>query len=136
MKFRSCDCRRVDLPVDGSRWTALMDAGEGAFAFGRQTEGDETYRTIMIHIPYTAAHESIHSLRIVHMIDVEVTDEETGDITVQRRPAPGEVTAGNKHWDWDGNEEKPTLSPSIACGHEGERDWHGYMKAGRLEACE
>ena len=115
MTFRSCDCRRVDLPLDGSRWTALLDAGEGAFAFQRHIcEGVEC-ESLMIHMPYTAEHESIHSLRV----------HQAGD------PSPKAPT-----WLWDGNREKPTLSPSIACGPEGERDWHGYMRAGRLEACE
>lgn len=34
-------------------------------------------------------------------------------------------------WTWDGNRERPTLSPSIhAVGH-----WHGYLRAGRFESC-
>lgn len=34
-------------------------------------------------------------------------------------------------WGWDGNEEKPTLNPSIhVIGH-----WHGYLEAGRLRSC-
>ena len=137
MKFRSCDGRRVDLPVDGSRWTALIEAGEGAFAFGRETEGEETYRTIMIHMPYTAKHESIHTLRIVKQITIMRTNPETGeDVADHVIPAPGENLTSDKSWGWDGNEDRPTLNPSIACGPEEERDWHGYMSAGQLEACE
>ena len=34
-------------------------------------------------------------------------------------------------WHWDGNLDKPTLTPSIH--HVGV--WHGYMRAGRLESC-
>lgn len=33
-------------------------------------------------------------------------------------------------WWWDGNEEAPTLDPSIA-----PPGWHGYLRAGRLESC-
>lgn len=34
-------------------------------------------------------------------------------------------------WEWDGNEEKPTLTPSIyAIGI-----WHGWARAGRLVSC-
>lgn len=34
-------------------------------------------------------------------------------------------------WGWDGNEDKPTLTPSIqTIGH-----WHGFLRAGRLESC-
>ena len=135
MKFRSVDCRRVDIPLDWSRWTVVIEAGEGAFAFGRQTEGDETCRTIMIHIPYTAKHDSVHTLRIVRMVKDTHLEEDVEVTTL--KPAPGEVVpAQGNYWEWDGNEEKPTLSPSIACGMPKSSDWHGYMVAGRLEACE
>lgn len=33
-------------------------------------------------------------------------------------------------WGWDGNEEQPTLDPSIDYpGH-----WHGFLRSGRLES--
>ena len=44
-----------------------------------------------------------------------------------QRGSPG----GERVWGWDGNEDQPTLSPSIhtpGC-------WHGYMRKGRLESC-
>ena len=38
---------------------------------------------------------------------------------------------GNRVWGWDGNEETPTLQPSIhVIGF-----WHGYLTAGRLVSC-
>lgn len=38
---------------------------------------------------------------------------------------------GVRVWGWDGNHEKPTLTPSIhAVGQ-----WHGHLKAGRLQSC-
>lgn len=45
------------------------------------------------------------------------------------------VVRGNsttpKIWGWDGNEDKPTLTPSIhTIGH-----WHGFLRAGRLVSC-
>ena len=44
-----------------------------------------------------------------------------------QRGGPG----GPKVWGWDGNEERPTIQPSILCtGH-----WHGYLEAGRLRSC-
>ncbi len=36
----------------------------------------------------------------------------------------------DREWKWDGNEDRPTLSPSI---HWIDR-WHGYLRAGRLES--
>lgn len=50
---------------------------------------------------------------------------------------------GSDHpcWSWDGNREKPTLTPSILL-QTSDPDtgavfelWHGYMRAGRLESC-
>jgi hypothetical protein len=34
-------------------------------------------------------------------------------------------------WEWDGNEDRPTLSPSI---HTHGR-WHGFFRAGRMVSC-
>ncbi|MEY9375964.1 DUF6527 family protein [Rhizobium leguminosarum] len=48
---------------------------------------------------------------------------------------------GSRAWVWDGNREKPTLTPSIltsmTCGPEREyiELWHGFMTAGRLVSC-
>lgn len=36
---------------------------------------------------------------------------------------------GRAQWDWDGNREAPTFTPSINC--EKYCGWHGYIRAGR-----
>ena len=39
-------------------------------------------------------------------------------------------------WQWDGDEERPTLTPSIGLGPwatDPARGWHGYLRAGRWE---
>lgn len=36
-----------------------------------------------------------------------------------------------REWSWDGNESSPTLSPSIHAPGQ----WHGYLRAGKLESC-
>ena len=36
---------------------------------------------------------------------------------------------GRAQWDWDGNREAPTFTPSINC--EGNCGWHGYIRNGR-----
>lgn len=36
-------------------------------------------------------------------------------------------SGGIAQWDWDGNREQPTFSPSINCGG----CWHGYIRKGR-----
>lgn len=47
-------------------------------------------------------------------------------LRIQKGP-PG----GERVWGWDGDEEKPTLTPSIHCPGE----WHGYLKSGVLVSC-
>lgn len=39
---------------------------------------------------------------------------------------------GSAQWDWDGNRDQPTFSPSVNCGvcH-----WHGYIRKGRAVDC-
>lgn len=52
-----------------------------------------------------------------------------------KRPDAIQIQRGNpgghRVWGWDGNEDAPTLTPSILSPHE----WHGYLRAGRLESC-
>lgn len=40
-------------------------------------------------------------------------------------------SGGPRIWAWDGNEDKPTLTPSIHCTG----IWHGYLTNGRLVSC-
>jgi len=48
-------------------------------------------------------------------------------------PLGTSADAGRHAWAWDGNEDAPTLSPSIyrrmQCG------WHGFLRAGVWESC-
>jgi hypothetical protein len=46
-----------------------------------------------------------------------------------RPTAPGNET--HPSWEWDGNEDKPTLQPSV---HLPGR-WHGWFTAGRMISC-
>jgi hypothetical protein len=42
---------------------------------------------------------------------------------------PQGLNDGRPQWDWDGNRDNPTFSPSINCSaHCG---WHGYIRNGR-----
>ena len=43
------------------------------------------------------------------------------------------VTDERPSWIWDGNREKPTLSPSIYAKYD--CGWHGYLRAGIWESC-
>lgn len=46
------------------------------------------------------------------------------------RPVPPTMAA-HPSWEWDGNEDKPTLKPSV---HLPGR-WHGWFTAGRMVSC-
>ena len=45
-----------------------------------------------------------------------------------------EIPEHEPSWLWDGNEERPTLGPSIDCidGNTGESLWHGYLENGHF----
>jgi hypothetical protein len=54
-----------------------------------------------------------------------------GCIPVEPLP-PGELERWGGHsWTWDGNEDRPTLRPSLLR----RGGWHGYVTAGRMQAC-
>lgn len=44
---------------------------------------------------------------------------------------------GRAFWNWDGNREAPTLTPSIlhwGNGRDEPATWHGYLRDGKLES--
>lgn len=50
------------------------------------------------------------------------------DYVMNVLPVAHGTNSPGKSWGWDGNESKPTLSPSIHCiGH-----WHGWVRNGML----
>lgn len=60
------------------------------------------------------------------------------------RPADWVAKNSSPLWHWDGNKEKPTLSPSLGLhvtpghnvvGPDGNYHWHGYLRAGIFEEC-
>ena len=115
MKFRSVDCQRRSEEVD--LWDPAVP--EGTFFWDTQQIGAETILIIWIKMPYevTRSGHPWHCLRV-------------------RRKGDPERVPPEPWWEWDGDEDRPTLTPSIGCGPSEERDWHGYMTRGRLEACE
>lgn len=48
-----------------------------------------------------------------------------GRTTLKRDPQG--ANGGIAQWDWDGNRDKPTFSPSVNCVG----CWHGYIRTGR-----
>lgn len=50
-----------------------------------------------------------------------------GSTEIKRDPRG--LNGGRPQWDWNGNRENPTFSPSINC--EANCGWHGYIRSGR-----
>ena len=90
------------------------DLSPGEFCWGEDDDGN-------IQMAFMLPGDEWHFLR-------EITCYRKGD------PKPKSPA-----WEWDGNEDKPTLTPSISS--KGAPDgkttiWHGHLTAGRFEACE
>ena len=61
---------------------------------------------------------------------VRLHEREDGVAAIRVKPYAGTPPAACAVWQWDGNHEAPTLSPSIL--HHSELPWHGYLRAGQL----
>lgn len=53
-----------------------------------------------------------------------------GRTTIKRDPQG--QNGGVAQWDWNGNRERPTFSPSVNC----KGCWHGYIENGRTVDCQ
>lgn len=62
----------------------------------------------------------------VHFLYVHLPGQSDWGAIRVKRGAPG----GDRVWGWDGNEEMPTITPSI--WHKGV--WHGHMIQGQLRS--
>jgi len=67
-------------------------------------------------------------------------------VSFDNRPVGWGGDSERKHpvWHWDGNKEKPTLSPSLGLlvtpnmntvGPDGHYHWHGFLRTGVFEEC-
>lgn len=101
----SVDCTRMPYPFPSDR---PVRAGE--FCWGAPR--DNGVRYLYIKLP-GGDHSGPDAIRVT--LD----------------PAKSGGPDGAHTWHWDGNEEKPTLNPSL---HWVGR-WHGWLKAGRLVSC-
>jgi hypothetical protein len=43
---------------------------------------------------------------------------------------PAAPNAAGCAWDWNGNDDAPTLAPSINCNGAGGCGWHGFIQDG------
>lgn len=58
-------------------------------------------------------------------------DGSAAHLPVRPVPAPLKDVNGGHSWAWDGNEESPTLTPSVhifGC-------WHGWVRGGVMVSC-
>ena len=130
MKFRSVDGKLVARGRGASVYQTLIGQPEGAFAWGTtRTRGGKEYDALLCLPPYDDP--MIHILPVVRANPPEY-DEEGRNIA----PPPEAPETDRPFWTWDGNREKPTLTPSIGASAPPPYKWHGFLKAGRWEACE
>lgn len=60
---------------------------------------------------------------------------------VNLKPYPADKPDPHPVWQWDGNRESPTLTPSILIHQMNERaekigeHWHGFLTAGEFRSC-
>ena len=66
--------------------------------------------------------------RFLSLAEPTPRPDNSGGWTYARIPVRQGPNETGKYWGWDGNEDAPTLTPSIhTIGH-----WHGWVRAGRL----
>lgn len=54
-------------------------------------------------------------------------------LPVQRAGEPAPVGIGEAFWTWDGDEDAPTLTPSVFVNPP--TGWHGFITAGVMRGC-
>ena len=93
----------------------LWDCGVGAFLWTNTPHLGTDFRTLLLLVPdrmYGNAKGLLVTLYIRNWKNLT--------------PVPGPL------WDWDGNEDRPTLAPSIVAHPIDVRAWHGYLQQGEL----
>jgi hypothetical protein len=106
MNNDSVNLRRVKVPRTAD--DPKLEPGDFAWDFdSEQTGGDRTRETHHIYLCLPGDRGGFSAIEV-------------------KRGQPG----GDRVWGWDGNEDKPTLTPSILAPDQ----WHGYLRAGRLES--
>lgn len=98
------------FPVAG--WDELFAAQEegrfGAFFFQRVVDCEGEHERLVVLLPDHSDDEAaVHGLPLRQ--------------TTARRPS----------WEFDGNRDRPTLTPSV----HSPGNWHGFITAGRLVSC-
>lgn len=117
----SCDMRRVDR--DWSSWDQDGDPCVGDFQI---VERDVPVAGSPWEHP--RANEPTARMRLMYMM---LPGHSFCCIPIRPIPDAGKNVNSGASWEWDGNEEAPTLTPSVhQIGH-----WHGFIRAGRMVSC-
>lgn len=106
MSFKSCDMVYHGEPLSEYA-SEVFDWPAGHFAFSSPDKDGTLY---------------------LHMV-LPVGDGDGKFCCIPVKTGPKESGA----WQWDGNREKPTLTPSV--WHHSTPDWHGWITAGRMVGC-
>jgi len=103
MNTESAECRRVKVPLAEGQAT---EPGDFAWSFDSdELDTGDGRAWIYLHLPGDSS-----------WCAIEV-----------RKGTPG----GPRVWGWDGDADRPTLTPSILhAGH-----WHGHLVKGKLKSC-
>lgn len=107
MNTESADLRRVKVPLKEGH--EKLQPGDFAWDFDALECGGERAKE-------------------THYIYLSLPGDAGGWCAIEvKRGGPG----GDRVWGWDGNEDKPTLTPSIHAPGQ----WHGHLVNGRLVSC-
>lgn len=119
MNTDSCDMRRVTIDFD-------------AWISGEPQQGEFMIRDSVVSQarPECYADEGEPTVTIKYFT-VVLPGGQLCSIPLRPVPQTGRPVNGGHSWEWDGNEDKPTLMPSI----NSVRYWHGWVRAGRMVSC-
>lgn len=120
--------------LERASYAELKAAGPGAFTWTYEVVGEEDRFTMGLDLAAAAEH-GYEVGRIIGMIHF-LPGAGYGQLKV--RPYSGKSAS----WDWNGDVEKPTLSPSVHAlpaepknQYPGRIGWHGWLRNGIWESC-
>lgn len=72
--------------------------------------------------------QEIKGVRHIYLALPTLTPGVPDNYVMNLLPVSLGANVAGKYWGWDGNEDQPTLTPSVHCiGH-----WHGWLRGGEM----